>query len=159
MALDICGFSKDPKLQTLLRHRNNLFFAVNEAPHVGELVEAKQVKIQFVGDELRFGFLASIDECGEKIVEFVEETLKALSKTETRIKGAMLAGELKWRRYRGCDFFDGPLAVMCSDWLSSVNETQVIANEEFLDYATGERIPLDVEKVETYSASGYILKF
>jgi hypothetical protein len=134
LALDICGFSVDPQPDQLLAHRRALFDAVDDAPILPALVENGLVKVQFVGDELRFAYLGNIQHGASKVREVVDaifEDLKRQGDT-TRLKGVVLSGELTWRKFlECCDYFDGTCAVSCSDWLSCVTENQVIVNEAF----------------------------
>jgi hypothetical protein len=133
LALDVCGFSEDTQPDQLLAHRGALFHAVDEAPIVLGLVRDRLVKVQFVGDELRFAFHGTIPQRARKVHNFVDaifENLR-LSGDKTRVKGVVLSGVVTWRVFYDCDFFDGTCAVSCSDWLSCVRENQVIVNEAF----------------------------
>ena len=160
LALDICGFSTDPDLGRLLAHREALFQAVREAPYVPDLIQNGSVKVQFVGDELRFAFRGDIERCALKVREFVESAFENLarSKSETRLKGVVLGCDLKWRVFRGCHFFDGRAAFSCSDWLGCALENQVVINAEFKKALDELAIPVSsLEKVPCNNETGYLL--
>jgi hypothetical protein len=161
LALDVCGFSEDTQPDQLLAHREALFHAVREAPIIPELVEHGLVKVQFVGDELRFAFLGSIQQRARKVREFVDAIFENLRRSgnTTRLKGVVLSGELIWRIFHECDFFDGTCAVSCSDWLSCVSENQVVVNEAFRRELNTDGVPTSsFRPVPFVGDTGFLLR-
>lgn len=161
VALDICGFSKDPELEQLLHQRTNLFQAVQEAPRAQELIGGRIVKLQFVGDELRFAFRADIPECARKVQDFVKGIFSKLAEVEPRttLKGVVLHSDLRWNEFMGCEFFDGPAAVSCSDWLGCAHEGEIVINSGFRDALEAEGVPTaSLEKRECNGDDGFLLR-
>ena len=125
------------------------------------LQSAGLVKVQFVGDELRFAFRGNIEQRARKVRDFVDSIFENLrcSGDTTRLKGVVLCGEVIWRRFHDCDFFDGTCAVSCSDWLSSVRENQVVINDAFKKELTRDGIATSsFASIASVGDTGYLLR-
>jgi hypothetical protein len=151
VALDVCGFSRDPRLDKLLDHRLKFFTAVNRAPNrVLQLVKNGRIKVQFLGDELRFAFGTGIPECARMARDFIDVIFDDLAKSSpgTRLRGLVREGNLSWDEYRRCIFFVGTPANECALQLSGAEENQVLCDERFREALGSEAMQSDLrEKV------------
>jgi hypothetical protein len=151
VALDVCGFSRDPRLDTLLDHRLKFFTAVNKSPNrVRRLLKNGQIKVQFLGDELRFAFGTGIPECVRMVREFIDTIFAdlAISSPGTRLRGLVREGNLSWDEYRRCIFFVGDPASECALQLGGAEENEVLCDEKFQDALRSEAMQSDLhEKV------------
>lgn len=151
MALDVCGFSRDPRLDTLLDHRLKFFTAVNKSPDpVLRLLRNGQIKVQFLGDELRFAFGTRDPKCVRMVREFIDTIFADLviSSPGTRLRGLVREGNLSWDEYRRCIFFVGGPASECALQLGGAEENEVLCDEKFKDALGDEAMQSDLhEKV------------
>jgi hypothetical protein len=156
LALDVCGFSGDPALDQLLRHRLALFDAVKKTPtSVPNLIEDGAVKVQFLGDELRFAFHASIDAYPRVVRDFVDNIFISLEKSPsgTRLRGVVREGKLTLDEFHECPFFKGPIAADCATWLRGAGENEVLIDREFLNALASNSMRTDLAWREWSAAS------
>jgi hypothetical protein len=149
LAMDICGFSRDPALNKLLQHRLAFFGAVQKSPtKVPRLMRAGTVKVQFLGDELRFAFHAGILDYCLVVREFIDNIFLVLadSSPRTKLRGLVLDGKLAWDEYHRCTFFQGTIANDCAVRLSGAEENEVLIDAKFLQALKSISAQTDLQK-------------
>jgi hypothetical protein len=118
------------------------------------------VKVQFVGDELRFAFRSDIPQYARKVRDFVDAVFRSLMRLETgtHLKGVVLLCSITWQDFLGCRFFDGPPVIRCTDWLGYVPRDRVALNKEFKEALAAEMIPTEtLEEHKCGSETGFLL--
>lgn len=156
VALDICSFSENIKLKDMQYHRGNLFQAVKAVPGAHELVSECKIEMQFIGDELRFAFPSDIGDPAKTARDFVKSVFLNLEPV-TMIRGVVLQCDLIWREFFECRFFDGPAAVMCSEWLDYAEDNEVLINKAFKISLETEMLPSNFEKCKCGLETGFVL--
>lgn len=149
LALDVCGFSRDPELNKLLQHRVAFFHAVERSPtEVPRLMRDGAIKVQFLGDELRFAFHTGIIDYSRVVREFIENIFLILadSSPDTRLRGLVLEGKLAWDEYRRCIFFQGAIANDCAVRLSGARENEVLIDTKFRDALVSISMEADLKR-------------
>ena len=138
VALDIAGFSrymKEP--DQLLAHRERFFRAVANTALFDQAKRAKTVVAHFLGDELRLGFLDSVEV--KAIYDFLNGVMDILDKEnlivkderQTHVKEAVLVGVMTWKVWWKCSFLDGLPPFKAQQWMGTLQPGEIVADGIF----------------------------
>jgi len=165
VALDISGFSNDVDPDRLSEQRMKFFFSVEESRLFPKAKDNQDVKVHFLGDELRLAFLTGVGT--REVRDFVDDVFAKLDKINehalkeyrTRIKGVALKGVVIWKTWINCEYLNGELPVKAQTWMSYLAPDEVAIDETF-------KIALQIDGVPTQGLShrkfsgetGYMLR-
>jgi hypothetical protein len=164
IALDIVGFGRRAAPDGILEARTELFNSVKETILWPRENTSHDVRVHFLGDELRLGFGNKVNP--RSIRSFIGETLNNLDKQneekfadyQTQVRGVAFRGMVKWRDWRGAYFLDGPLAWKCRIWMRTLAPGEIVINESFRQALQTEGISTsEYHRRQFEGEAGYVL--
>ena len=137
VALDISGFSNDLNPDRLLEQRMKFFVSVEESRLFPKAKDNGDLKIHFLGDELRLAFLTGVGT--SEVRDFIDDVFAKLDQINehafkeyrTRIKGVALKGVVIWKTWINCEYLNGDLPIKAQTWMSDLAPDEIAIDEPF----------------------------
>ena len=165
VALDISGFSRDPNPDQLSEHRDRLFHAVEETRLFAQARDSQDVKVHFLGDELRLALHTGVGarEVRNLVVDVFADLQRSnnevLEQYRTDIKGVVLKGVLTWKSWHKCDYLHGSLPIKAQFLMGHLAPREIASDQYFMNALREEAVPTSgLPQREFSGETGYLLQ-